>query len=327
MPIPTSPAICRSWSKGAPEILLSRCRYVMQTRPAGRAQRQQARQHRATQRRARKPGAARAGDRDPQHAGRDAGHRPAKPASDVELPESVEEELVLLGLVGMIDPPRAEVKDAVALARQAHIRTVMITGDHPATAAAIAQELNILETGSRVVTGSELRTMDDAQLDAHRRGRARVRPRRSRPQAADRPGAAAQGSYRRHDRRRHQRRAGAEDGQCRHRHGHHRHGRVEGSRRHRADRRQLRQHREGHRGRPRRLRQHPEVSAVPAVDQLRRADDDVRRRDVRRRAGPDLRSMPDCSCRCLPRNCCGSTSSPTGRRRSRLASIPRIATS
>jgi Ca2+-transporting ATPase len=85
---------------------------------------------------------------------------------DVELPESVEEELVLLGLVGMIDPPRAEVKDAVALARQAHIRTVMITGDHPATAAAIAKELNILEAGSRVVTGSELRTLDDAKLDA-----------------------------------------------------------------------------------------------------------------------------------------------------------------
>ena len=66
----------------------------------------------------------------------------------------------------MIDPPRAEVKDAVAVARQAHIRTVMITGDHPATAAAIAQELNILEPGSRVVTGTELRAMDDAQLDS-----------------------------------------------------------------------------------------------------------------------------------------------------------------
>jgi len=86
--------------------------------------------------------------------------------SDFEVPESVENELVLLGLVGMIDPPRAEVKDAVALARRAHIRTVMITGDHPATAAAIAKELVILEPGSRTVTGAELRTLDDAQLDA-----------------------------------------------------------------------------------------------------------------------------------------------------------------
>ena len=91
---------------------------------------------------------------------------PSMPASDVELPETIEEELVLLGLVGMIDPPRAEVKDAVAVARRAHIRTVMITGDHPATAAAIARELNILDDGSRVVTGTELRAMDDAQLDA-----------------------------------------------------------------------------------------------------------------------------------------------------------------
>ncbi len=86
-------------------------------------------------------------------------------ASDIELPESVEEELVLLGLIGMIDPPRAEVKDAVAVARQAHIRTVMITGDHPATAGAIARELNILDQGSRIVSGTELRGMDDAQLD------------------------------------------------------------------------------------------------------------------------------------------------------------------
>ena len=48
---------------------------------------------------------------------------------------------MLLGLVGMIDPPRAEAKAAVATAKRAHIRTVMITGDHPATAAAIAREL------------------------------------------------------------------------------------------------------------------------------------------------------------------------------------------
>jgi Ca2+-transporting ATPase len=84
----------------------------------------------------------------------------------VELPETIEEGLVLLGLVGMIDPPRAEVKDAVRVAREAHIRTVMITGDHPATAAAIAKELEILDNGSRVVTGAELRSMDDQKLDA-----------------------------------------------------------------------------------------------------------------------------------------------------------------
>jgi Ca2+-transporting ATPase len=84
---------------------------------------------------------------------------------DIELPESIEDDLVLLGLVGMIDPPRAEAKDAVGVAKRAHIRSVMITGDHPATAEAIARELEIFEPGSRLLTGSELRRMNDAELD------------------------------------------------------------------------------------------------------------------------------------------------------------------
>ncbi len=86
--------------------------------------------------------------------------------SPIELPDSIEDDLVLLGLVGMIDPPRAEAKAAVAVAKHAHIRSVMITGDHPATAEAIARELEIYEPGSRTVTGAEMRTMDDAGLDA-----------------------------------------------------------------------------------------------------------------------------------------------------------------
>ena len=69
------------------------------------------------------------------------GDRSAEPPT-IELPESIEDDLVLLGIVGMIDPPREEVKGAVATARRAHIRTVMITGDHPATAGAIARELD-----------------------------------------------------------------------------------------------------------------------------------------------------------------------------------------
>jgi P-type Ca2+ transporter type 2C len=86
--------------------------------------------------------------------------------STIELPESIEDDLVLLGLVGMIDPPRTEAKVAVATAKRAHIRSVMITGDHPATAEAIARELEIFEPGARLVTGTELRTMGDAELDA-----------------------------------------------------------------------------------------------------------------------------------------------------------------
>ena len=84
----------------------------------------------------------------------------------VELTEGIEDDLVLLGVAGMIDPPRAEAKAAVAVAKRAHIRSVMITGDHPATAEAIARELEIFEPGARTVTGAEMRTMNDAQLDA-----------------------------------------------------------------------------------------------------------------------------------------------------------------
>jgi Ca2+-transporting ATPase len=87
-------------------------------------------------------------------------------SSKIELPESIEDDLVLLGMVGMIDPPRAEAKAAVAVAKRAHIRSIMITGDHPATAQAIARELDIFEPGSQLVTGTELRTMGDAELDA-----------------------------------------------------------------------------------------------------------------------------------------------------------------
>ena len=87
-------------------------------------------------------------------------------AGAFEPPESVEDDLVLLGLVGMIDPPRTEAKAAVVTAKRAHIRTVMITGDHPATAEAIARELTIFEPGARLVTGPELRVMGDAELHA-----------------------------------------------------------------------------------------------------------------------------------------------------------------
>ena len=88
--------------------------------------------------------------------------------------------LTLLGVVGMIDPPRAEAPAAVAECRAAGITPVMITGDHPATAAAIARRLGILEAGDdQVLTGPALSQMDDAALaDAvsHVRVYARVDP-------------------------------------------------------------------------------------------------------------------------------------------------------
>lgn len=77
--------------------------------------------------------------------------------------ESAETGMTFLGLAGMIDPPRDEVKEAIAVCEAAGIRPVMITGDHPITAKAVARELGLLKTG-RVVTGAELETMSDEQF-------------------------------------------------------------------------------------------------------------------------------------------------------------------
>jgi Ca2+-transporting ATPase len=78
--------------------------------------------------------------------------------------DEVEHDLVFLGLIGMIDPPRAEAKQAVARARAAGIRPVMITGDHPITAGVIARELGIADD-ARAVTGAEIGAMSDEALD------------------------------------------------------------------------------------------------------------------------------------------------------------------
>jgi len=74
--------------------------------------------------------------------------------------QSMEHDLVFTGLVGMMDPPREEARDAVRICKDAGIRPVMITGDHKDTAAAIARELNIISNESEVITGSELDKID-----------------------------------------------------------------------------------------------------------------------------------------------------------------------
>ncbi len=71
--------------------------------------------------------------------------------------------MTFLGLLGMIDPPRPEARDAIATCRTAGIRPVLITGDHPLTAAAVASEIGLLNEG-RTVTGKELDRMDDSEL-------------------------------------------------------------------------------------------------------------------------------------------------------------------
>jgi Ca2+-transporting ATPase len=154
--------------KGAPEVLLGKCRFLSENGKAvplaedGRAnllQRNEAlaKQALRTLAIATRTVPAKALGVDPQSV--------AGGSLEIKLPDSVEDDLVLLGLVGMIDPPRTEAKAAVVTAKRAHIRTVMITGDHPATAEAIARELTIFEPGARVVTGSELRAMADGELD------------------------------------------------------------------------------------------------------------------------------------------------------------------
>ncbi len=86
---------------------------------------------------------------------------PENPTSD-----ELENGLTFMGLVGMIDPPRPEAKEAVAVCRRAGIKPVMITGDHVVTASAIAKELGILKEGDRAITGAELDAMTDTELDA-----------------------------------------------------------------------------------------------------------------------------------------------------------------
>ncbi len=78
--------------------------------------------------------------------------------------DELDSELVFAGLIGLIDPPRPEVKAALEVARVAGIRTVMITGDYPKTARAIAESIGLLNPGQQVLTGSELNEMDDDEL-------------------------------------------------------------------------------------------------------------------------------------------------------------------
>ncbi|WP_411553359.1 calcium-translocating P-type ATPase, SERCA-type [Paenibacillus lautus] len=83
-----------------------------------------------------------------------------------ETEKEAESQLIFVGLAGMIDPPRREVRDAIATCRRAGIKTVMITGDHRTTAEAIAAQLGILPRNGMSLSGQELSRMDDKELDA-----------------------------------------------------------------------------------------------------------------------------------------------------------------
>lgn len=81
------------------------------------------------------------------------------------VPEALEHGLVFIGLVGMIDPPREEAKEAVSVCREAGIRPVMITGDHRGTAAAIAREIGIAQSEEEVITGSQLNSLSEEEFN------------------------------------------------------------------------------------------------------------------------------------------------------------------
>jgi Ca2+-transporting ATPase len=143
-----TPADVTAYAKGAPEVILDGCDFVLTedgALPLDTAGREQilARAQEMAAEELRVLGIA------------------SKPDA---MPETAERGMTFLGLAGMIDPPRPEARAAIEVCVGAGIRPVMITGDHPATARAVAQELGLLREGGRVVTGAELEAMSDEQL-------------------------------------------------------------------------------------------------------------------------------------------------------------------
>ncbi len=143
------------FTKGAPDILLTRCTHELlgaEARPLSEARR------------------AAIGTENEALAGEalrvlGVAFRTLPPDSaSANVDEGAEHDLVFLGLIGMIDPARPEARDAVATARTAGIRAMMITGDHPQTAAAIAADLGIAPVGARAISGGELERMSDDDL-------------------------------------------------------------------------------------------------------------------------------------------------------------------
>ncbi len=94
------------------------------------------------------------------------GYKEIETIPDDASAETLEKELTFIGLVGMIDPPREEAKEAVKTCVNAGIKPVMITGDHVVTASAIAKELGVLTESDSAITGTQLDSMDDSELEA-----------------------------------------------------------------------------------------------------------------------------------------------------------------
>jgi P-type Ca2+ transporter type 2C len=136
-----------AYTKGAPEVILESCAYTL-TASGAETMTASRREALAQEARAMATDAMRV--------------LAVAYRSDVPL-KNAQTEMVFLGMAGMIDPPRPEAKEAVARCADAGIKVVMITGDHPVTASAIAREMGILKSGS-IVTGPEFQGFDEAEL-------------------------------------------------------------------------------------------------------------------------------------------------------------------
>ena len=93
-------------------------------------------------------------------------YRPLEPDEGDQNAEQLERNLIFVGTVGIIDPPRAEVAVAIAEAHRAGIRVIMITGDHPHTAVRIATDLGVVQAGAKALTGEELDALSGAEFQA-----------------------------------------------------------------------------------------------------------------------------------------------------------------
>jgi Ca2+-transporting ATPase len=143
------------FTKGSPELILERCQFYQlgdRIDPLTPEQRQQILD---------------ANDRMAERGLRVLGfaYKSLDAVPEAGTDETTEQEMIWLGLTGMLDAPRPEVKAAVQRSREAGIRPVMITGDHQLTARAIAQQLGIAEAGDRVLTGRELETLSQDDLE------------------------------------------------------------------------------------------------------------------------------------------------------------------
>lgn len=144
------------FAKGAPDVLLEQCSYILwedKVIPFTGTLRQKVM--------AANEGMAKSALRVLGFA-----YREVKPSERCESSKQAESHLVFVGLTGMIDPPRKEVRDAIVKCKKAGIKTVMITGDHQTTAEAIARQLGMLPPNGLVLNGAQLTAMSDDQLDA-----------------------------------------------------------------------------------------------------------------------------------------------------------------